>query len=1321
MTTESTALLFGKYKLLELIARGGMAEVFKAKSFGADGFEKVVVIKRILPELAQNHQFVEMAINEAKLAVALSHANIVQVFDLGREEDTYFIVMEYVHGMDFAEALRRSRKRGERPPVELCVYACSETARALDYAHRRRDAQLRPLNIVHRDISPQNLLLSFEGEVKVTDFGIAKARTSIEEAGTIKGKYAYMAPEQAKGQNVDARADVFALGVVLYESIVGKNPFQERTAYETLRRVQLGDKLPLDQAWPECPEELARIVDKATHPDRDQRHASAAKLYEDLAGFLYTTRKRVTAHDLAEWLERLRDDANRTSDADRVRDALEDAGRSSVRTPVEIPAASSRPGPSTSTGRGRTNLERRDATLLCADFPAHVAGMVEPLSSIATRYGGANVSSDDEHVVWLFGASATDGRDTEAAARAALKLRQSIARDPRLADVGLGLHAARIHVRLDGPPERDQWFSNALAVVRDLARAAPSKLFTSEPVGRILGDSFAMEPVRTREPGLERVPGTALALTAERSSHEGARRRFVGRKEQFRTLGDLFARAAKHGVHAIAVTGEPGAGKTRFLEEVEYRLRRMNHPVSWYSTTCLPSDREVPGAAVAGILRSVLAIDETDPEPTLREKATRLRELGLHADELAAASRVLGITGGSEPPGGGARPLRSALMRLAASLARDQLTVLMWDGAEHMDDDSQALVDELVRGAGRARLVVVVANRSGFVYAWKDAPSVAEIALNSLTDEETRSLVALRLNVAETSLPRELVEEVAAKSSGNPLFIEEHLRSLVDAGAVEVRENVVAFRRTVAEVEVPKTLRGLVSAELARLAQPQRTLLQVASVLGPRWSRDLLAESAAQPLSLLDETLRSLVERGALVRSGDEFAFAHEMRREVVYDSLALEARRELHATVAAVVERMYPDRLDELSERLALHYRECNDRSKAVHFLERAARRRAAERAFAAAAVHFARAVELAQAAPRPDPEHVLGLYTQLAEVAVEGSHAPSIDRLRLGLQYAEELGDRAATQRLLLLLGRLLFVVNRFGEAIAHLERSRAMLDRDRDQRKLFDVTSTIGQVFARNGEFGRAQGLLDEAVALVTRDGDSRALGTALLALARCQGSAGETAVAEQTLERARGVAERLGDPVLRTDALKTSALIWYHARDFERAAVESERALEMAREFNLPYEIAVNAHNAGDAWMRLGDYRKAFTNLRISQDVALEHGFDKLLNVNDTVLAFVDAVGFGSEEARGRIESTLVYADAHGYKWDALHARFLLGVLSRERGEIEQARTQLREALVLAQELDNHLYIEDCQRLLREMTSVPPPPVVKKGPPPPPRRS
>ena len=177
---------FGRYKLLEPLGRGGVSEVYKAKSFGVEGFEKILVIKRILPHLASNQAFIDMFVHEAKLAVRLSHANIVQVFDLGLVTDgtatpAYYIAMEYVAGLDVASLLKRSRRRSEILPVELCLYVVAEIAKGLDHAHRRRDEQMRPLGIVHRDVSPQNVLLSWEGEVKVTDFGIAKARGVVED------------------------------------------------------------------------------------------------------------------------------------------------------------------------------------------------------------------------------------------------------------------------------------------------------------------------------------------------------------------------------------------------------------------------------------------------------------------------------------------------------------------------------------------------------------------------------------------------------------------------------------------------------------------------------------------------------------------------------------------------------------------------------------------------------------------------------------------------------------------------------------------------------------------------------------------------------------------------------------------------------------------------------------------------------------------------------------------------------------------------------------------------------------------------------------
>src|SRR4051812_42985472 len=253
-----------------------MAEVFKAKSFGVEGFEKVLVIKRILPKLAAHPKFVDMFVHEAKLAVRLSHANIVQVFDLGRVDDpageatSYFIAMEYVPGLDLATVLTRCRRQKIQVPFGMAVFLAAEVAKALDHAHRRRDEHARPLGIVHRDISPQNILLSWEGEVKVTDFGIAKAKDSIASgdaeddarAGRVRGKLAYMSPEQSRALAVDGRSDLFSLGTVLYEMVAGNNPFVAPTAFETQRRVQASEYPPLELLRTDAPRGLVEIVGK---------------------------------------------------------------------------------------------------------------------------------------------------------------------------------------------------------------------------------------------------------------------------------------------------------------------------------------------------------------------------------------------------------------------------------------------------------------------------------------------------------------------------------------------------------------------------------------------------------------------------------------------------------------------------------------------------------------------------------------------------------------------------------------------------------------------------------------------------------------------------------------------------------------------------------------------------------------------------------------------------------------------------------------------------------------------------------------------------
>ncbi len=279
---------FGKYYLLDRVAVGGMAEVFRAKSFGHSGFEKIVVIKRILERFAEDPEFVEMFIDEAKLSVQLMHPNIAQIYDFGKIDTNFFIAMEAVDGKDLKTLLRRLAQRRERLPLEMACYVAHQVSRGLEYAHSRSDKMGLPLNIVHRDISPSNVLLSYDGHVKIVDFGIAHAdsATSQSEAGVLKGKYSYMSPEQASGLPVDHRSDIFSTGICLWEMLTGNRLFRRQTDIETLEAIKAG-QVPLPSAYhPAVPPELDEICLIALGRSPDVRYQDASELQRALGDFL---------------------------------------------------------------------------------------------------------------------------------------------------------------------------------------------------------------------------------------------------------------------------------------------------------------------------------------------------------------------------------------------------------------------------------------------------------------------------------------------------------------------------------------------------------------------------------------------------------------------------------------------------------------------------------------------------------------------------------------------------------------------------------------------------------------------------------------------------------------------------------------------------------------------------------------------------------------------------------------------------------------------------------------------------------------------------
>ena len=290
-----------RYQVLERIAAGGMAEVYRGESAGIEGFRKKVAIKRVLPKLSQNREFIHMFLDEARLCAYLSHSKCVQVFDIGQAAGAHFIVMEFVDGADLQGVMEHLQRTGQRMPVEVACLIAMQVCEGLHYAHDAQDHNGEPLGIVHRDISPHNVLMTRFGEVKLVDFGLAKASSHLtaDEEDIVKGKFGYLAPEVTLGQGADRRVDIFAAGILLWEMLAGRRLFKGETDLETFKQVQAAVIPDMRQIRSDVGEDVAYVLTKALARDREQRYAQAGEFAKDLSIVLDRLRKPVTYQDIS--------------------------------------------------------------------------------------------------------------------------------------------------------------------------------------------------------------------------------------------------------------------------------------------------------------------------------------------------------------------------------------------------------------------------------------------------------------------------------------------------------------------------------------------------------------------------------------------------------------------------------------------------------------------------------------------------------------------------------------------------------------------------------------------------------------------------------------------------------------------------------------------------------------------------------------------------------------------------------------------------------------------------------------------------------------
>lgn len=1351
-----------------------MAEVFKAKSYGVEGFEKVVVIKRILPELAQSEQFVDLFIHEAKLAVRLSHANVVQVFDLGiapgtvvggmPQPDAYYMAMEYVSGLDLATLLARCRRQQVPIPIEMAVYVAAEVAKGLDHAHRRRDEQNQPLNIVHLDVSPQNVLLSLEGEVKVTDFGIAKARGALEPTGIedtrarqLQGKFGYMSPEHAGGDAVDARSDLFSLGTVLYEMLAGVNPFSAPTSFETLRRVSAVEYPPVELLRPEVPTELVTLLKGALALKQEDRFPDAGRMYEALLAFLYSQGRRFSAHDLADFLARFR-----SPDETGPHVVLDAEGvPSQERTPVEVPASNRRSYPSITKVEMGTPVvdveralgmgERREVTVLVVELPGRDdATLADRAQQIVERHGGRIMAREPEQLTAIFGVDEPDGRDTELATRCALVVLRSLAgaRQP-----SAGLHVGRVHVGPDGQVTEDERLSSIIASARDLARAREGMCAISASAMRQVRSLFTFDSL-----GESRVPGVSASTTLLVKEVRGpaeAFGRFVGRREELRHFGEVLATATRRTASALTVRGDHGLGKTRLLLEVERRLRKGGYNVGWHIATCLPRGTELQFSGIQCMLQVLCGVAEGDPDPRIRQVVPRLRALGLHDDEVGAVLAALGASAGFSQANAKAS-LVNAFTRMVLRLCEDRPHAFAWDAAHCMDADSFGVLEAVLTRIPQARALFVVAVRAGFSHPLEKLGNVhLSLELTDLRPDDAERLIAVRLGADR--VPPNLLRFVRERAGGHPQMIEEVLKALVEARAVTVADGAVVSMKLVGQdLALPKTLRGLVASRVARLAAPDRAILQAAAVLGEPINTAVLAQMTGQDLTGLERSLAALRERGFLVHTGPlELSFTSPIVREVVVDALTAEAAREMHAAAGRALEGMLGDpslggsgevpslatlerdalrtsdpalrdpRGGDHAARIATHLYAAGERERAGVWFAKSAERRLEAAQLEAATRDFARAIELCDPSSHT-PAELAGWLAGLARAVRLVRTLPEAMEIcerviahvdNAGTDYKESLEQRVKVR---IDAGRILGALHMFDAARAQFSAAEAIAQ---DRLELVKTALVAASEFSgRQGDFKRSVTLLERLQSIVTTgsnrpqapDEDPATVRARrleehklLVSLVQTNAAMGDRAAAMRHFERA---AELLpNEPTLMCERYKLHALIEYFARDYRAAALHSEKAIDMARDLGLQYEVAVNLHNLGDILAHLDDFPRAYGAIKQSLALCDELGHDRLASHNRMFLAFLDGLA-GDMDAERVLTQGIRYAEANEFTWDVLGGRFLLARLLEARGSQDAARLEYQKTRDLARAAGNRMIADDCATALRSMGSPPsnPPP-------------
>jgi eukaryotic-like serine/threonine-protein kinase len=1330
---------FGKYTLLRKIGTGGMAEVFLARTTVAQGLAKILVIKKIHPAFARSRQFVAMFVDEAKIALGLNHPNIVQVFDFGAVGETYFLAMENVEGMDLLRLLQAGAQHRRRLPHGLAAYIVQQVAKGLDYAHRKADEFGEPLGIVHRDISPQNVLLSWDGAVKIVDFGIARARDVHEDEGVIKGKFAYMSPEQARGELVDCRSDVFSAGILLYELVCARPLFAGK-GKEALELVKAGAiPRPRDHA-PGLPESLERTILRALAFHRADRFQTARDLQNELGRFQLEWARRqgelVDSGALAQFLSQVVPAQARTPAArplpaeDEPRaprglpslEALEPAPPAEVRERKYVYVVEG-------VIRGVGALERRlgaaDARRLVDGFlevardvayklDALVDGQGEPAPRDALRLVvGLPVAGEDDAsrtirlALALVDALDGIGSDVEPELRLAVGIQRGVAmvtrRPGRPGDPG----ALRFELEAATTGFADKLARQArgaeVLVGGRVYRAARLD-WTFEPLAAIdlpIDDTQPSPPDEDTQPGTRRArvyrlrgPKERAQRLRERAGVDG--KRLIGRELELKRLRDayrdtLVSRTKRH----VLIVGDDGVGKRTLVGAFLATIGAGEASV--IRTTTRVGTALTPYALIADLARDFLGLaDGAEPHEVQRrlERAIPLLYPGEeHSREARGAAHVIGLLLGVRPTGEAGleaeidaderrQRIGQILQRVEQRLEAERPLIVVGEDVHWADQETLELFLELVQApTSRPLLGLVTARPDRRVLEAARHAGADVLTMDELDGEDRIRLVKERFVPGHDV--DELAQQIVARAGGNAFFMQELIDGLVERGIVVAdppggeHPGLLRWIRRDAGVPMPSSIEDLLATRFDRLPAAEKQALLCGAVLGRLIAEPALAALLGRPArAALDE----LVRRGLLSRyEGDQYRFKNDMAMTVAYGLLPGDERTRLHRIAAERIGGAAGYRPGQDDALIARHLELAGDASAAADRYLAAASHAVAVGGNADAFRQLSRALKLL-----PDDDHVrrFAVHRQRADILQRLTRRPGqLRELHAMRREAEALADPARLTTVHAALAQFYLDVGKppaASRAVAPaLQYAREAGDRLAEAEAL-RLRSTIARLA---GSFEEALRLDAQALELVDVAGDPRD-SAPLLARATILNNHGSTlwkmGRLEQAIEayaEALVIYRALGLPRQEARALNNMGIVFAALGEFEEALSHYKSSLKIDQQLGDRSGIALKLGNIGQAYADLGDADRAESYLGKAIKIA-EHSGDGS-TLCDTMISLGQAQ-LARGDARGGLallERGLELATTHRERYQEIRALEYIALAQLEAGDPAEGALEL----------------------------------------------